>query len=165
MLMGVREYGRHRGVSHVAVLKALRTGRIRQAPDGLIDAEQADRDWARNTHPVPRAPRAASSAAQTGYSQARTVRAHYEALLVKRQYEEKAASLVSANEVKVASARVHAALCDHMLRIPDAVSARLQAYIGEHGTRPDEHAMHGMLATEIRAALQQLADDQMAGSS
>jgi hypothetical protein len=55
-LMGVREYGRNRGVSHVAVLKAVRTGRIRQTQDGLIDSDEADRDWAHNTHPAPRAP-------------------------------------------------------------------------------------------------------------
>jgi hypothetical protein len=51
--MGIREYGRHRNVSHVAVLKALRTGRINSAPDGLIDSDQADRDWAANMHPAP----------------------------------------------------------------------------------------------------------------
>ena len=45
MLMGIREYGRHRNVSHVAVLKALRSGRIQQTADGLIDSDQADRDW------------------------------------------------------------------------------------------------------------------------
>jgi len=45
-LMGIRAYGRHRNVSHVAVLKALRTGRIRQNAEGLIDSDQADRDWA-----------------------------------------------------------------------------------------------------------------------
>jgi len=37
------------------VLKALRSGRINQNADGLIDTEQADRDWAANTHPAPRA--------------------------------------------------------------------------------------------------------------
>jgi len=53
-LLTIRAYGRHRNVSHVAVLKALRTGRIRQNAEGLIDSDQADCDWARNTHP-PRA--------------------------------------------------------------------------------------------------------------
>ncbi len=165
MLMGVREYARYRGLTHPSVIKALRTGRIRRNADGLIDSDEADRDWARNTHPALRAPRAVPSPAQQGYSQARTVRAHYEALLMKRKYEEKAASLVSADEVKIASVRIDAAISDRMLRIASAVSAKLQAYIGEHGTRPDEHAMHGMLTTEIRAALQQLADDQAVGSS
>ncbi len=159
MLMGVREYGRHRGVSHVAVLKALRSGRIRQDPDGQINAEQADRDWARNTHPALRAPRAVPSAAQAGYSQARTVRAHFEALLVKREYEEKAASLVSADEVKIVSARIGADLRDNMLQVPDAVVGKLRSYIREHGTGPNEHVVHSILAAEIRAALQTFADD------
>ncbi len=159
MLMGVREYGRHRGVSHVAVLKALRSGRIRQDPDGLIDADQADRDWARNTHPAVRAPRAVPSATQAGYAQARTVRAHFEALLVKREYEEKTASLVSVDEVKIVSVRIEAELREHMLRVPEAVICTLRTYIHEHGSGPDEHVVHGILAAEIRAALQTFADD------
>ena len=78
-LMGIREYGRHRGVSHVAVLKALRTGRIRQTPDGLIDSDQADRDWAGNTHPFPRAPRAKAvrRRRRAGFSARGAVREHY----------------------------------------------------------------------------------------
>ncbi len=159
MLMGVREYGRHRGVSHVAVLKALRTGRIRQGPDGLIDSDEADREWARNTHPAMRAPRAVPSAAQAGYSQARAVRAHYEALLAKREYEEKAASLVSADEVEFVASRIDTELRNHMLRIADTVSAKLRSYICKHGAGPDEHVVHGILASEIRAALQTFADD------
>jgi hypothetical protein len=49
MLMGVREYARHRGVSHVAVIKAVRTGRIVTNDDGKIESAQADRDWVANT--------------------------------------------------------------------------------------------------------------------
>ena len=56
-LLSIRAYGRHRGVSHVAVLRAIRSGRIHRNPDGLIDADRAERDWAANTHPCPRAPR------------------------------------------------------------------------------------------------------------
>lgn len=51
-LMGVREYGRHRGVSHVAVIKAIEAGRITATGSGRdrkIDSDQADRDWVTNT--------------------------------------------------------------------------------------------------------------------
>lgn len=47
-LMGVREYARHRGVSHVAVMKAVKAGRISNI-DGKIDPVVADREWAQNT--------------------------------------------------------------------------------------------------------------------
>jgi hypothetical protein len=48
--MSVSAYARHRGVSHVAVLKAAKTGRIHRRPDGKIDSETADREWVENTN-------------------------------------------------------------------------------------------------------------------
>ena len=49
MLMGYREYARHRGVSLGAVQKALRDGRITANEEKKIDSAVADRDWAINT--------------------------------------------------------------------------------------------------------------------
>ena len=89
-LMGIREYGRYRHVSQVAVLKARRTGRIRQSRDVLIDSQQADRDWSTNTHPAPRTPRAVPLAVTDdfGFARARTVREHYAALIAKHTHDE-----------------------------------------------------------------------------
>ena len=52
-----RAYARHRGCSHVAVKKAVDTGRILDAvgPDGKIDFERADILWSENTNAVKRA--------------------------------------------------------------------------------------------------------------
>ena len=49
MGLSIRAYARHRGVSHVAVLKAIETGRITTLPDGTLDPETADAQWAQNT--------------------------------------------------------------------------------------------------------------------
>jgi hypothetical protein len=49
MGLSIRAYARHRGISHVAVIKAIEAGRITQQADGTIDPEQADRDWEQNT--------------------------------------------------------------------------------------------------------------------
>ena len=49
MGLSIRAYARHRGVSHVAVKKAIDTGRISQLPDGTIDPVVADAQWAANT--------------------------------------------------------------------------------------------------------------------
>jgi hypothetical protein len=49
MGLSVRAYARHRGVSHVAVLKALRSGRIVVGADGAIDPAVADRTWQERT--------------------------------------------------------------------------------------------------------------------
>ena len=51
MGLSIRAYARHRGVSHVAVKKAIDTGRIRPLPDGTIDPVAADAQWAANTTP------------------------------------------------------------------------------------------------------------------
>jgi len=47
--LSVRAYARVRGVSHVAVLKAIKTRRISQNDDGTIDPEKANREWDQNT--------------------------------------------------------------------------------------------------------------------
>lgn len=53
MGLSIRAYAKHRGVSHVAVKKAIDTGRISTLADGTIDPQLADAEWAKNT--VPRA--------------------------------------------------------------------------------------------------------------
>jgi hypothetical protein len=164
-LMGIREYGRHRGVSHVAVLKALRSGRIRQTPDGQIDADAADRDWGRNTHPFPRAPHASPVDTDTGFARARMVREHYDALLAKMEYERRAAELLPADEVKIASYRIGQTFRQRMFQIPDAVVARLLAHIRGHGTAPGERAVHVILTEEVRAALVAFADQMEGGAA
>ena len=45
MGLSARAYARHRGVSHTAVQKALRAGRILALPDGTINATAADAAW------------------------------------------------------------------------------------------------------------------------
>ena len=47
--IGIREYARRKGVSHVAVIQAIRDKRITPLADGSIDPEEADRQWAENT--------------------------------------------------------------------------------------------------------------------
>lgn len=52
MGMSIRAYARRRGVSHVAVQKAIKAGRIPTEPDGTIDAGKADAAWTRSTDPA-----------------------------------------------------------------------------------------------------------------
>ena len=49
MGLSIRAYARHRGVSHVAVKKAIDTGRITPQADGTIEPNRADLEWAQNT--------------------------------------------------------------------------------------------------------------------
>ena len=52
MGLSIRAYAQHRGVSHTAVAKAIKAGRISVEPDGKIDPAKADAQWARNTLPL-----------------------------------------------------------------------------------------------------------------
>ena len=49
MGLSIRAYARHRGVSHVAVKKAIDSGRITPEADGTIEPNRADLEWAQNT--------------------------------------------------------------------------------------------------------------------
>jgi hypothetical protein len=48
----IRAYAKQRGVSHVAVLRATKTGRITLEADGTVDPAKADAQWARSTEPA-----------------------------------------------------------------------------------------------------------------
>jgi hypothetical protein len=62
MGLSIRAYARHRGVSHVAVKKAIDSGRITPEADGTLDPQRADAEWAKNTE----APRAGTRARLVG---------------------------------------------------------------------------------------------------
>ena len=49
MGVSIRAYARGRGCTEGAVRKAIATKRITPNPDGTIDPERADQEWARNT--------------------------------------------------------------------------------------------------------------------
>jgi hypothetical protein len=150
--MGIREYARHRRVFHPAVVKALRVGRIRLTSGGLIDSEHADIDWGRNTHPAPRAPRAAPLTADGGNSLARGIRDVYLAKLAKLEFEQRAAALVSADKVRVAAAQVQRLFHDHMLAIPGRLAALVAA-------ERAEARVYVILYAAFREALTTFADE------
>jgi hypothetical protein len=52
MGLSIRAYARHRGVSHVAVLRAIKQGRVALESDGTIDPQKADVSWERATDPA-----------------------------------------------------------------------------------------------------------------
>ena len=54
MGISLREYARRRGVSHVAVMKAIKVGRITPEPDGSLDPAKADAQWDARTDPARR---------------------------------------------------------------------------------------------------------------
>ena len=52
MGLSIRAYARRREVSHVAVLRAIKQGRVPVESDGTIDPAKADASWQRSTDPA-----------------------------------------------------------------------------------------------------------------
>ena len=99
-ILSLRKYAHHRGVALAAVQKAIASGRISTQPDGRIDSEIADVQWAETTrwgasNIVNGAEVKGNSSGHrpSEYAQARAEREHYAALLAKLAYEERAGRL------------------------------------------------------------------------
>jgi hypothetical protein len=155
-ILSLRAYARHRGVGLSTVQKAISSGRITPLPDGRIDSDQADREWQENTNARPigaskkhRDDEDAFGAAQ--YTKARAVREHYQARLSKLEYEEKVGSLISKDEVQIATFNQFRQYRDGMLNISDRIAAMLAA-------ETDAAKCYEILATEIRKALNEFSD-------
>lgn len=163
------------GVSRAAVQKAIARKRIRVRPDGLIDPDEALRDWHRNAAQPRRAPASprehgggppppaaaeddAPPAPRTGPTIVDLQRA---SLALKTQRQK--LDLEARRGELVERAKVERAVFDFARRMRDAwamwpprVAAQLAARLGA-----DPHAVEAALAAEVRRHLQELARDPM----
>jgi len=187
MGLSIRAYARHRGVSHVAVKKAIDTGRISQLPDGTIDPVVADAQWAANTTPTRRSvtaeardtPQVSVSAREIPQASAKVVRDAPEpptpalssggtSLLQARTVNE----VVKAQTNKVRLARLKGELVDrsqavaHVFKLARAERdawlnwpARISSQMAA-GLGVDAHALHVALDAAVRQQLQDLGDLQ-----
>lgn len=175
MGLSIRAYARHRGVSHVAVKKAIDTGRITPEADGTIDPERADRQWEQNTA-APRklstgpkraaqadTPRPATretvaepstpplSAGGTSLLQARTVNEVLKAQLNKVELARRRDELVDRSQAIAHVFKLARAERDAWLNWPARVSATMAAEL-----RIDAHSLHVLLEREVRRHLDEL---------
>ncbi|WP_047195989.1 hypothetical protein [Caldimonas brevitalea] len=166
MGMSIRAYARHRGVSDTAVRKAIQAGRITPEPDGTIDAERADADWAQNTEEprvgtrqkAPRVQsdlvdRGASPAGGTSLLQARTVNEVVKAQANKVRLARLKGELVDRSQALAHVFRMARAERDAWLNWPGRVSSELAARLGV-----DPHEMHVALERAVREQLQELGE-------
>jgi hypothetical protein len=86
------------------------------------------------------------------YSRARAVRENYLAHMSKLDFEERSGKLIKRDEVQVAAFNRFRTFRDGMLNLPDRLAAVLAA-------ESDSARVHDILATEIRKALLEFADD------
>lgn len=187
MGLSIRAYARHRGVSHVAVKKAIDTGRISQLPDGTIDPVVADAQWAANTTPTRRSataevretPQVSAVTREIPQAPARPQRDTPEpptpalssggtSLLQARTVNE----VVKAQTNKVRLARLKGELVDrsqavaHVFKLARAERdawlnwpARISSQMAA-GLGVDPHALHVALDAAVRQQLQDLGDLQ-----
>lgn len=98
MGMSIRGYARHRNCSPSSVMKALATGRITKQPDGTIDPEQADLEWAANT----RQPATVTHTWPDGVpplEKSRAEREHYRAKIIELELGVREGRLLDATEI------------------------------------------------------------------
>jgi hypothetical protein len=187
MGLSIRAYARHRGVSHVAVKKAIDTGRITPLPDGTIDPVAADAQWAANTTPTRRSvtgearevPQAPAAVREIPQASSKVVREAGEpstpalstggtSLLQARTVNE----VVKAQTNKVRLARLKGELVDrsqavaHVFKLARAERdawlnwpARISAQMAA-GLGVEPHVLHVALDAAVRQQLQDLGDLQ-----
>lgn len=162
--LSIRAYARHRGVTHQAVRKAIAAGRIVVGPDGSIDPEQADRDWAASTAPrmatgtagPPSPPAGAAVVNATAFTQGRTAKILAEAQRAALELRVRQGELLDRAMVL---ARVFAFVRnvrDAWLNWPSRVAAELAAALDV-----DQVRVAVELEARVRAHLEELADAQL----
>ncbi len=151
-LLSIRGYARHRKVSHVAVLNAIKSGRITKRKDGKIDSALADRQWVKHTDPskprnsvtgnpgrrkvagvvslpmdaeVPLEANGRDAAGATGYLAARTVRETYLAKTAKLEYERALGKLVDADEVRSSAFKAGRGARESLMNLPARLTPTL----------------------------------------
>ena len=177
MGLSIRAYAQHRGVSHTAVAKAIKAGRISAEPDGKIDPAKADAQWARNTLPsqklntskpaskvaTPPVSKVASRDTQApletratapDYQTSRAIREAYAARLAKLEYEERTGKLINADEVTVKHFNLARVLRDRLQQIPRKVAPNIVAAVV---AQPDQRVVEDLLMDAIREALEEIS--------
>lgn len=153
MGISMREYARKRGVSHTAVQKAIKSGRIAKEPDGTIDPEKADAAWETNTRGRADGPALAGKPGAPDYKTSRAIRETYAARLAKLEFEEKSGKLISADEVSVTVFNLARQARDRLMQIPRKLAPEIVATVTSD---PDARTVETLLEDAIREALEEL---------
>ncbi len=178
MGLSIRAYARHRGVSHVAVKKAIDTGRITLETDGTVDPVRADRQWEQNTAsprkpsttpkvsaaPFPDTARPAArepaepvapalSAGSTSLLQARTVNEVVKAQTNKVRLARLKGDLVDRSQAIAHVFRLARTERDAWLNWPARISAQMAAKLDV-----DAHTLHVALENAVREHLMELGE-------
>jgi hypothetical protein len=175
MGLSIRAYARQRGVSHVAVLRAVKQGRITLEPDGTVDSAKADASWERSSDPARRKPpveklrpvadAAVGSVRETlkeqglpasgnvTFVQARTAHEIAKAHLARLRLQERKGELIDRARATALVFRLAREERDSWINWPARVAALMAAELGV-----EAHRMQKVLETHVRAQLAELAE-------
>jgi hypothetical protein len=175
MGLSIRAYARARGVSHVAVLKAAKAGRIPLEPDGTVDPAKADAAWERSTEPgrtkvkpekmKPIAEAAVGSVRETlkeqglpasgnvTFVQARTAHEIAKAHLARLRLQRMKGELVDRARATALVFRLAREERDTWVNWPARVAALMAAELGV-----EAHPMQKSLEAHVRAHISELAE-------
>ena len=180
MGLSIRAYARHRGVSHVAVMRAIKVGRVPVEADGTIDPARADVAWQRSTDPgrakskpkqapsenlKPVGEAALGSVRETlkeqglpagsnvTFVQARTAHEIAKAHLARLRLQRMKGELVDRARATAMIFRLAREERDSWLNWPARVAALMAADLGV-----DAHAVQKLVETHVRGHLAELAE-------
>jgi hypothetical protein len=175
MGLSIRAYARQRGVSHVAVLRAVKLGRVVLEPDGTVDAAKADASWERSSDPSRRKPVAEKlrpvaepalgsvretlreqglpSGTRVTFVEARTAHEIAKAHLARLKLQKRKGELVDRASAAALVFRLAREERDSWINWPARVAALMAAELGV-----EAHPMQKVLETHVRAQLAELAE-------
>ena len=175
MGLSIRAYARHRKVSHVAVLRAIRQGRMSLEPDGTVDAAKADGSWKRESDPGrrkataeklrPIAEAAVGSVRETlkeqglpaggnvTFVQARTAHEIAKAHLARLRLQRMKGELIDRARTTAMVFRLAREERDTWINWPARVAALMASELGV-----EAHSMQRALETHVRAHLAELTE-------
>lgn len=177
-LVSMREYARRRGISHVAVSKAVKAGRV-PLVNGKIDPELADQAFEANTDPskpgrkvtgrpgqrtsepqlLPLEPRGGNGDGKgASYADARAERERTQARLAQLQLERQEGALVEADVVRNQAFREARRARDLLLALPGRLAPLL-------ATVDDEREIETILEEEIEQLCAEISEARAAAGA
>jgi hypothetical protein len=170
--VSIRGYARMRGCTEGAVRKAIAAKRITPNPDGTINPERANQEWAKNTfagktlheaarpataqpRTPPRPPAIPQSPEVTNdpvaaYLRARAVSETFKAKIAQMEYEERAGKLMQATKAGEYAMQFSAIVSDALSAWPDRLTPLVAA-------TTDESVVHKILSNEAAALRRRVA--------
>ena len=154
MRLGLRAAAKALGISHVALLKAAKAGRVSRAEDGSFNVEECKKQLERNTNPKKRHSERAESGSGNNAGDYNAAATQLEWLKVdktKLELERRRGELVPIAEINAYVAGMIIRARDILLRIGPELRDRL-------AQEADPVACEGLIDGEVQRALRELAE-------